>query len=420
MMRYVTFTLVIPVIISFVLVLSGDDRFYDYSRIDTHVLNTPPEVESNLLSLAAYLVKPARTDREKIRALFCWITENITYDIESYRRRNHKQQDSEQILDSKTAVCDGYAGLLSALGTAVGLEVTQIIGYSKGYDYVVGSSFHERPNHAWNAVKIEGQWHLLDPTWGAGYIDENDQYIKQFQEHYFLTPPDKFLYDHLPQEPQWQLVSRTSSLQEFEELPYLKGTFFDYGLSIKSHYKSIIRTAGVVEVIFYAPDDVALVGQLFQNNKVLLEQMTFSQRKSGQYTIYAHCPQRGSYILRLFVKRKKESATFHWAADYKIETSQGVGDKSVFPFCYGTFYEEGVYLFEPLSGQLKSGREHRFKLFVPRCLNVAVKMNDQWFPLEQQGSIFEGSVPAGPGKVSVYGKFKEGQHYDALLEYVSE
>ena len=55
-----------------------------YQRIDTHVLQTPHQMETSVKILAAYLVKPARNEHEKIRAIFRWVTENIAYDSDGY------------------------------------------------------------------------------------------------------------------------------------------------------------------------------------------------------------------------------------------------------------------------------------------------------------------------------------------------
>jgi len=296
--------------------LVARDYFQDYSRIDAHALKTPNYVETNIPELAKYLVKPANNDREKIRALFRWVTENINYDVKSYMARAHKHLSPEQVLSSKTAVCDGYAGLLVELGQAVGVDIVKVIGYSKGYDYSVGQRFRDGPNHAWNAAKIDGQWQLFDPTWGAGYTGENNQFIRQFQEIYFLAPPEQFLYDHLPEDQRWQLVSRPISLREFEDLPYLRSAFFNHGLNLKSHHQNLIRAGDETEVTFYSPDNIALVAQLFQRNKPIEDYFCFAQRKSGQYSILANFPKEGSYILRLYAKNSSQPGDYEWAADY--------------------------------------------------------------------------------------------------------
>src|SRR5207249_294129 len=53
---------------------------YDYSAIDEYAKNAPREVATSTAKLAAYLNKGAKNDREKTRALFVWICENMIYD----------------------------------------------------------------------------------------------------------------------------------------------------------------------------------------------------------------------------------------------------------------------------------------------------------------------------------------------------
>jgi len=42
---------------------------YSYEEIDSHALNAPASAEGNVSSLAVYLAKPAKNDREKARAI---------------------------------------------------------------------------------------------------------------------------------------------------------------------------------------------------------------------------------------------------------------------------------------------------------------------------------------------------------------
>ena len=53
-------------------------------------------------------------------------------------------------------------------------------------------------SHAWNAVFLGGFWRLLDCTWGAGKVEEDGTFIKELNEHFFLTDPDELIYTHFP------------------------------------------------------------------------------------------------------------------------------------------------------------------------------------------------------------------------------
>ena len=128
-----------------------------FARIDKHAANTPKKYEKSLSELANYLVIPAANETEKVRSLFSWIAFHIKYDDEEYNANAIKSYNAQEIINRKKGVCDGYSTLLSALCEEAGLQSKKIIGYAKGYGYSPGRKFDDT-NHAWNAVKIDGQW----------------------------------------------------------------------------------------------------------------------------------------------------------------------------------------------------------------------------------------------------------------------
>ena len=233
--------------------LQTESTAYDYTAIDFHALRTPSELRQDLPRLAAYLVKPARNEREKARAIFRWITANITYDAKTYFRGDFTPHNTRDVLASGVAVCDGYANLFKQLADLSGLEAVMVSGITKGYAY------HTRGraglvDHAWNAVKIDGQWQLLDSTWGAGHLDGNKKrFVRDFKEHYFLTPPEQFVFDHFPDDPRWQLLERPNSRQDFENMPYLRPAFFQSGLQLISHPREQVQTDKPLTVVIHAP-----------------------------------------------------------------------------------------------------------------------------------------------------------------------
>jgi len=54
------------------------------------------------------------------------------------------------------AVCDGISKAFVVLCQIEGIPCVRVVGYSQSSDN----------GHAWNKVKIEGQWFIVDPTWG--------------------------------------------------------------------------------------------------------------------------------------------------------------------------------------------------------------------------------------------------------------
>jgi hypothetical protein len=209
-------------------------------------------------SLARQLTYPYTTDLEKVRAIFRWITENISYNI----RPTHRIDNTEKsyILDDSTdtgplkplservaidvlkrriAFCDGYARLFTTLCTYAGIESEVITGYGNGS---VRRKGRFGSNHRWNAVRIDSSWYLLDATWASGYstYGSND-FIKSYNDFYFLTPPKAFARDHYPEDPKWALLSDLPVISEFETSPFKTHLFS------KKYITSYAPQSGIIE-----------------------------------------------------------------------------------------------------------------------------------------------------------------------------
>src|SRR3990172_7525534 len=180
-----------------------------YSHIRQHVDKAGSEAEQSVEGLAQYLVKSAKPDEEKAYAVFYWLTQNIVYDTQGYFTGDYGNLTPEGVLQSRKAVCSGYSRLFKGLAEKVGLEVVEITGQAKGYEFTFDGKLGA---HAWNAVKLKGQWKLVDATWGAGFLSEGGQFIKQFDEFYFLSSPEHLIYSHLPNDSKWQLIKKPVSL----------------------------------------------------------------------------------------------------------------------------------------------------------------------------------------------------------------
>lgn len=139
-------------------------------------------------------------------------------------------------------------------------------GHSKGIGYRQGQSLKNvKSDHLWNAVLLGGQWFLLDACWGAGRVDmEHESFVKRlerswslmflfmelktscsqtcclpllppprrFDDFYFLTDPEEFIYTHFPDEEQWQLLEAPIPLEEFEKRVFKTSAFFNMGLRL--------------------------------------------------------------------------------------------------------------------------------------------------------------------------------------------
>jgi len=203
-----------------------------YAAVDAYALQAPTEAEASIVSLAKYLHGAGKSERERARAIYRWITDRIAYDTESFFSGQRQDQSPGSTLQRRKAVCEGYSQLFLDLCNRGAIKAAKVRGYSKGFGYSPAVPI-TKVTHAWNAVRVEGQWCLLDSTWGAGSVADR-QFQKTFKEFYFLTPPDQMIFTHLPEDPQWQLRRQTLSLAEFNSRPRIGTDLFGMGVTVEA------------------------------------------------------------------------------------------------------------------------------------------------------------------------------------------
>ena len=389
----------------------------DYAKIDAHALSAPPHLGQSPAKLAAYLVGPAQNELEKVRSLFRWITENIGYDVENLRAQQPGALDPAEVLAARRAVCGGYANLFEHLAQLSGLKAVTINGFSKGYDYQAGQAVGPN-NHAWNAVQINGVWHLLDPTWGAGGLWEG-RWKKQLDEGYFLTAPTVLIYTHLPEDPYWQLLEQPVKRQVFERMVHLKPHFFAAGLALGDQVQGLVEAEDEVQINLVGSNRTLVKAVLRQKGQELPETLALAQRLEDQIQVGAVFPRPGEYILRLFAKIKEDPGPYQWALDYKIKARRG-SDRVGFPQVYQTFATSGAYLYAPRQRYLPSSAALTFKIRVPQAIQVGVVQNDHWQFLKKVDNLYQGTIKIAPGPLGVYAKFPHNKAFAGLLQYIGD
>ncbi|CAK3864078.1 Kyphoscoliosis peptidase [Lecanosticta acicola] len=197
----------------------------DFSGPDNHAARFPRQSVPSLDVgwLAHQLTSPFPSLTDKARVVFTWLHHNIAYDTEAFFGNNVKPSTPQSTLQSGLAVCEGYAGLFTAIAMKAGLESVVIGGGSKGYGHTALKPGEPIPpfqsTHAWNAVKIDnGEWKLIDCCWGAGSVNGPGQgYNKRFAPERFTQTNNEFGLDHYPEDSSKQLRTdgRIMSWEEF-------------------------------------------------------------------------------------------------------------------------------------------------------------------------------------------------------------
>lgn len=120
-------------------------------------------------AVAAEIINPGMSDREKVTAIHDWVCGHTTYDYDSFYAGKIPEgsHSVEGLFDTGKSVCQGYADTMKALMDAAGLRNELVSGYVKNGASGGGA-------HAWNRVYIGNEWLYVDATWDdwdiANYI----------------------------------------------------------------------------------------------------------------------------------------------------------------------------------------------------------------------------------------------------------
>ena len=120
-----------------------------------------------------------KSDYEKVRAINDEICGRVQYDTVNENNDEYKLKHTAYaaLIDGK-AVCQGYTSLFYRMALEAGLDCRIITGQGNN-----GTGWGA---HAWNIVKVDGQYYYIDVTWNDSLSSDK----------YFLIGKDEFETDH--------------------------------------------------------------------------------------------------------------------------------------------------------------------------------------------------------------------------------
>lgn len=143
----------------------------------------------------------------QVKAVYEYIIHHTVYDYDYYG-----QTITEIILNGR-GVCASYAKTTQYLLQKLGFEIVTIFGYGNSN------------SHLWNMLKVEGDYYLLDTTWGDPITESDaDQHITY---EYFLVTTDYMAQDHV--------------VDDIIPLPYCSATACNYYIREGLYFEAVER-----------------------------------------------------------------------------------------------------------------------------------------------------------------------------------
>ena len=147
-------------------------------------------------------LKDGMSDYEKELALYSWMVKNVGYDWTHQDRMEETPRESFTPyggLVKRKAICLGFATTFQLLMDLAGVECAT----------VVGASHNSRSDHAWNMVRLNGEWYCVDVTWDANAWEQGVGGEAEEWDYFNVTSDDMADSDH-----QWDYANTPEATAE--------------------------------------------------------------------------------------------------------------------------------------------------------------------------------------------------------------
>ncbi|ADQ41898.1 transglutaminase domain-containing protein [Caldicellulosiruptor acetigenus I77R1B] len=209
-------------------------------------------------------------DYDKVLALHDYLILHTRYDMESYLNQSgpFDIHTAYGALINGLAVCDGYAKAMYVLLNTAGIE--SIVVYGEAGDVA------SKVGHAWNMVKLDGDWYQLDVTWD----DRDSVGGVEIDYSYFNVTDNDISSDHWWDKNLYPTCTATNyrygNYYKAEIVP--DAVYYNLPNTVQivvKDYKGNPQQEKLVTVTYYdlttKSDEVAFVGYTDQDGKVVFE-----------------------------------------------------------------------------------------------------------------------------------------------------
>lgn len=120
------------------------------------------------------------SEYEKAKYVFEILVQNVDYDT-----RAENNQNIISVFLNRATVCQGYACATQYLLRNLGMQSAIVTGIANG------------EAHAWNLVRINGNYYYMDTTWGnSRYLDGTSQVEKYVNYNYLAVTTEEIIRTH--------------------------------------------------------------------------------------------------------------------------------------------------------------------------------------------------------------------------------
>lgn len=267
---------------------------HGYKPIFPGEFNPAYEVYWSARRALAEIIKPGMTKVDQAHAIYDYLTRTVVYDSELLDLYNSVGGDTSvlkkyrgfylegALLDEKS-VCDGIAKAYSLMCNMMEITAIRVSGnILKDMD---GDGVAETPGtaHAWNKIRIDKQWYVVDATSGSPIMTIDGTRHQTPAHNYFMIND--------------QTMAKTHRQSADRSYPAANGTNYDYYSETKMTVSAAGGVTKIYDLMINTTEERAYVLELFAaSDRDMLEIRTTLDINRFGYS-YVELENIGAYIL---------------------------------------------------------------------------------------------------------------------------
>lgn len=231
---------------------------FRYTDTKENLIEKENAVQKKVSEIIGNLITSDMKDYEKELVLHDYVVNNTKYDERAYTGNMPKDSYTAYgALINGVGVCQGYADAMDRLLRAVGIECSMVIGDANNGTEWIG--------HAWNIVKIQGQYYQLDSTWDDPVTRDG---LNRLSHSYFNITDDQIGKNHRWNKDDYEKC--TSTEYSFDNLNVIEKDINGNDIKVVNNYNDFYSI--VEEVLSQGGNSVSLKILNYESSKYNITQ----------------------------------------------------------------------------------------------------------------------------------------------------
>jgi len=284
-----------------------------YASVDNYVNKIGSLDSFNVATIADTITKPFDTKRNKARAIYYWIANNIAIDPKASHSNDNKNAHPALVNQFRKANSKGFAWLFQEMCSLANIRCLVVDGFTRN----TTEDFDNIPddaNYSWNVVQLgksAEEWFYVDVTKASGSLDKRQTvFTKEFTSNCFFADKQLFNLDHYPINSAWMFGEGTRSIKDFFSLPIIGKKAYSVGLQNPSPKNVFIKTTLSKSVRFsfsYTQQSSIknLSLQIGEGNKTIKPQAFNFNDEEGTISFNYTFKKEGEFPVRILVDNKE-------------------------------------------------------------------------------------------------------------------